>query len=373
MTTLTTVFGRSKGQNFFLTFAAFKASLLSRGHTSVWIANRGDMRSTDDYPMCSHRVVLRKQIGRAHFLETREKCSGMRGGAQNLSVGLKKSLVFSHPEYDLPGTHSCEGARPATSASSVGKRFSAPEMNGENGAYSCTPFAWSKKQLLSRACSRHEKIKGMSTRFATVTIDERFPIALPSAPSVASYIDSGLCFGKFGQNKASMHIQKIIAVEALVSIYPSAVSFFGAFSGRLSELQSCLLDEFWRAGTARNGSSGSLPPTEGAFLVRDPAVEGDGCMKDTDHPFSHPRSHLGDRASVPMRRACAWCNDQFGRGQNTMLGWSDPIFWPVPVAKVIRRVAPALWRVARRILPAFRASIPSIAVHALAQFHNKVI
>jgi hypothetical protein len=26
--------------------------------------------------------------------------------------------------------------------------------------------------------------------------------------------------------------------------------------------------------------------------------EGDRCMKDTDHPISHPRVHLGDRANA---------------------------------------------------------------------------
>ncbi len=112
-------------------------------------ADRGDMRSTRNYTMLPHGVVRRKPIARAHFPETRERCSGMRGGAQNLSVGLKKSLVFTHPEYDLPDSHFCEGARPATSDSSVGKHFYAPQTNGENGACSCARFAWSKKELLS--------------------------------------------------------------------------------------------------------------------------------------------------------------------------------------------------------------------------------
>ena len=61
--------------------------------------------------------------------------------------------------------------------------------------------------------------------------------------------------------------------------------------------------------------------------------EGEGCMKDTDHPIRHPRGHLGDRASAQRTRGCAWHDDQFGREQNTVLGWSDPTFCHWLVAK----------------------------------------
>lgn len=40
-------------------------------------------------------------------------------------------------------------------------------------------------------------------------------------------------------------------------------------------------------------------------------------------------------------RDCAWRDYQFGRGENTALGWSDPVFWPSGVAKNTRGVAPA--------------------------------
>ena len=49
-------------------------------------------------------------------------------------------------------------------------------------------------------------------------------------------------------------------------------------------------------------------------------------MKDTDHHLRHPRGHLADRASAQGTRGCALRDDQFGRGQNTVLGWSDPTF-----------------------------------------------
>lgn len=59
-------------------------------------------------------------------------------------------------------------------------------------------------------------------------------------------------------------------------------------------------------------------------------------MKDTDHYLRHPRGHLADRASAQGTRGCAWRDDQFGRGQNTVLGWSDPTFGHGPMSKVNR-------------------------------------
>jgi hypothetical protein len=63
-------------------------------------------------------------------------------------------------------------------------------------------------------------------------------------------------------------------------------------------------------------------------------------MKDTDHHIRHPRGHTGDRTSAQGTRGCAWRDDQFGRGQNTALGWSDPTLGHCCVPKV-SRVAPA--------------------------------
>src|SRR5713226_8799181 len=51
-------------------------------------------------------------------------------------------------------------------------------------------------------------------------------------------------------------------------------------------------------------------------------------MKDIDHPVVHPRVHHGDRASAQRRRAYVYREDKFGRGQNTVLGWSDPTSLP---------------------------------------------
>ena len=54
--------------------------------------------------------------------------------------------------------------------------------------------------------------------------------------------------------------------------------------------------------------------------------QGDRCIKDTDHRIRHPRGHLADWATAQGTRGCAWRDDQFGRGQDTVLGWSDPTF-----------------------------------------------
>jgi hypothetical protein len=61
--------------------------------------------------------------------------------------------------------------------------------------------------------------------------------------------------------------------------------------------------------------------------------EGERCMKDTDHPVVHFSVHLRIFARVRRRRCCAWHDDQFGRGQNTGLGWSDPTLCTFPCPK----------------------------------------
>jgi len=80
-------------------------------------------------------------------------------------------------------------------------------------------------------------------------------------------------------------------------------------------------------------------------------------MKDTDHHMRHPRGHLGDRASAQGTRGCAWRDDQFGRGQNTVLGWSDPTLGHCSVPKVMLGVAPAHEDISPNFLPACVAGI----------------
>jgi hypothetical protein len=65
------------------------------------------------------------------------------------------------------------------------------------------------------------------------------------------------------------------------------------------------------------------------------AREGEACMKVTDHAIRHPRGHPGQRASALGTRGWVWSEDQVGRGQNSVLGWSDPTFAHGSVAKVM--------------------------------------
>lgn len=84
------------------------------------------------------------------------------------------------------------------------------------------------------------------------------------------------------------------------------------------------------------------------------SCEGDGCMKETDHPIRHPSIHLRIFGRARQRRSCAWRDSQLGRGQNTGLGWSDPTFGPVTVPKVIRgSLQPVGATSARRVLSAW--------------------
>jgi hypothetical protein len=79
-------------------------------------------------------------------------------------------------------------------------------------------------------------------------------------------------------------------------------------------------------------------------LFANASSEGERCMKDTDHPLRHPLRHHRIFGRVRRRTGCAWREGQFGRGQNTGLGWSDPTFVHVSVPKVIRGVAPSQLR-----------------------------
>jgi hypothetical protein len=83
-----------------------------------------------------------------------------------------------------------------------------------------------------------------------------------------------------------------------------------------------------------------------AFLSIRPnsTSEGERCMKDTVHPIVHFSVHRRIFGRVRSRRSCTSRDDQFGRGQNTGFGWSDPTFVHVSVPKVIRGVAPAQLR-----------------------------
>jgi hypothetical protein len=91
------------------------------------------------------------------------------------------------------------------------------------------------------------------------------------------------------------------------------------------------------------------PHSHADFLSIDPdsTSGGERCMKHTDHPVVHFLVHLMIFRTVRSRRSYAGHDDQFGHGQNTGLGWSDPTFVHGSVPKVIRGVAPAQLRIDR--------------------------
>jgi hypothetical protein len=128
---------------------------------------------------------------------------------------------------------------------------------------------------------------------------------------------------------------------SLVFLRSSSVA---AFRARNSDSRNGVCFEASRQ--AREIIAPELPHPQLAFInIRsDASSEGERCMKDTVHPIVHFSVHLRVSGRVRSRRSCAWHNDQFGRGQNTGLGWSDPTFVHVSVPKVIRGVAPAQLR-----------------------------
>src|SRR5277367_529569 len=105
------------------------------------------------------------------------------------------------------------------------------------------------------------------------------------------------------------------------------------------------------------------PQSHSVFLnVRTNAsFEGERRMKHADHPIVHFSVHLRISRRVRSRRSCASPDNQFGRGQNTGLGCSDPTFVHVSVPKVTRGVAPAQLRgdrAERFVRAAFRGRGP---------------
>lgn len=121
---------------------------------------------------------------------------------------------------------------------------------------------------------------------------------------------------------------------------PSVAAFHGLNSDRRNEV--C----FATSRQAREIIAPKGPHSHSAFLniCRDSSSEGERGMKDTNHPIRHPLRHPRIFGRVRIERGCTRRNDQFGRRQNTGLGWSDPTFVHVSVPKVIRGVAPAQLR-----------------------------
>ena len=85
----------------------------------------------------------------------------------------------------------------------------------------------------------------------------------------------------------------------------------------------CVVANMKGLSTVSCDQRSSSPQTK-RFNRSDPRRKGDGHMKDPRHRIRHPRRHPGDRLGARKRRGCGWRDGQFGRGQNTGVGWSDP-------------------------------------------------
>jgi hypothetical protein len=187
-------------------------------------------------------------------------------------------------------------------------------------------------------------------RLEIVCQDQPMEMKLESTPDV-SHVEMRAVRGPF----LSMRFGRIYSLAFLSS------SSVAPIHGLNSDSRNGMF--FATSQEASETIAPEAPYSRAAFLDirRDSPSEGDGCMKDTDHPIRHPSVHLRISRRVRNRRSCTCRNDQFGRGQNTGLGWSDPIFVHVSVPKVIHGVAPAQLRGDRAecfVRAAFRSRRP---------------
>jgi hypothetical protein len=170
-------------------------------------------------------------------------------------------------------------------------------------------------------------------RFEIVCQDQPLEMKLQSTPDVSHSemrAPRGPLFG--------MRFGRIVSLAFLSS--SSVAAFRGPNSDRRHEVY------FAASQQAREIIAPEALHSHAALLNmrRDSPFEGERCMKDTDHPIRHLPRHPQIFGKVRSRRSCSCHDDQFGRGQNTGLGWSDPTFVHVSVPKVIRGVAPAQLR-----------------------------
>jgi len=135
---------------------------------------------------------------------------------------------------------------------------------------------------------------------------------------------------------------KIIASETPNSDSPFRSPQFEAYSGASGLQQAQVVD--FGCGSENSHAKGDSRPSSLSVFCANTSSKGERCMKHTVHPIGHLSVHLRIFGSVHSARSCAWHDDQFGRRQNTGLGWSDPTFVHVSVPKVIRGVAPAQLR-----------------------------
>jgi len=130
--------------------------------------------------------------------------------------------------------------------------------------------------------------------------------------------------------------------ELITRLQARAARVFGMRSGRifsLASLSSSSVAAFRGSNSDRRNEVYFAAPQQAREIIAPEALhshaaflnirgdspsEGDGCMNGTDHPIRHFSVHLRIFGRVRNRRGCTGHDDQFGRGQNTGLGWSPP-------------------------------------------------
>jgi len=183
---------------------------------------------------------------------------------------------------------------------------------------------------------------GIGTPFFGGEPWSHFFSTISRASPVALFGDSNSGNTKGAFFSAPLQVRKIIASKALNSAPAFRSLQFRSHSG-ISDLRLAQGLDFV-SGSDNSRANERSDISSLILFSADISAKGERCIKGTDHLPVHPSVHPRISGRVRSQRGCASRDDQFGRGQNTGLGWSDPTFVHVSVPKVIRGVAPAQLR-----------------------------
>ncbi len=212
--------------------------------------------------------------------------------------------------------------------------FSDREIVGRNRPY--------EKWLQSGPNSCLTETSAIRTPFVAGEPRPHFFSAISRISFVALFPGSDSGSKNIASFQTSRRECKIIVSETPNSDSPFRSPQFKAYSGASGLQQAQVVD--FGCGSENSHAKGDSRPSSLSVFCANTSSKGERCMKDTVHPIRHPSVHPRIFGRVGSRRSCAWHDDQFGRRQNTGLGWSDPTFVHGSVPKVIRGVAPAQLR-----------------------------
>ena len=212
--------------------------------------------------------------------------------------------------------------------------FSDPEIVSRNRPYAKWPQPGPNSWLV--------ETRAICTPFVGGNHRPHFCRAFPRISSVASFRGSDSGSKNAVLFLASQQVHKIIAPETLNrdSTFPRPQ--FRPYSG-VSDLHPAQgLDFVSGSDSSRANERSDISSL--ILFSTDISSKGERCIKSTDYLPVHPSVHPRISGRVRSQRGYASRDDQFGREQNTGLGWSDPTLVHVSVPKVIRGVAPAQLR-----------------------------